>query len=133
PTVLGLCTVLIFLLLLPSSAFATWSVVAVDRNTGRIVIASATCLALEEPTSLKNWQAVVVPGVGVAACQAAIDSAGTNKAIVFEELKKGTDPKEIIRRLHQDPLVEARQYGIVDLKGRSAGFSGANNQKASLD
>ena len=123
----------VLLLLLPSSAFATWSVVAVDRNTGRVVIASATCLALEEPISLKTWQAVIVPGVGVAACQAAIDTPGTNKTIVFEELKKGTDPKEIIRRLHEDPAIEQRQYGIVDLKGRSAGFSGANNQKSSLD
>jgi uncharacterized Ntn-hydrolase superfamily protein len=123
----------LFLALLPSSAFATWSVVAVDRITGRIVIASATCLALEEPNSLKAVQAVIVPGVGVAACQAAIDSSGTNQTVVFEELKKGTDPKEIIRRLHADPRVEGRQYGIVDLQGRSAGFSGANNLTASID
>lgn len=130
---MGRFLLLIAVLLLPSSAFATWSIVAVDRNTGRIVVASATCLALEEPIALKDFQAVVVPGVGVAACQALLDTAGTNKAIVFEELKKGTDPKEIIRRLHQDPLVEQRQYGIVDLKGRTAGFSGAGNLKASLD
>src|SRR5437870_3054238 len=31
-------------LALPSSAFATWSVIAVDRSTGRVVIASATCV-----------------------------------------------------------------------------------------
>lgn len=123
----------VLLALLPSSAFATWSVVAVDRNTGRIVIASATCLALEEPTSLKSLQAVIVPGVGIAACQALIDFAGTNQAIVFEELKKGTDPKEIIRRLHADPGIEGRQFGIVDLTGRSAGFSGSTNGKASID
>ena len=124
---------LALLFVIPAPAFATWSVVAVDRTTGRIVIASATCLALEEPRSLKDWQAVIVPGVGVAACQAAIDMSGTNKTIVFEELKKGTDPKEIIRRLHEDPAIQQRQYAIVDLKGRTAGFSGAANQNASLD
>ncbi|HEY2014756.1 MAG TPA: hypothetical protein VGH38_14710 [Bryobacteraceae bacterium] len=26
-----------------ASAFATWSVVAVDRSTGRVVISSSTC------------------------------------------------------------------------------------------
>jgi uncharacterized Ntn-hydrolase superfamily protein len=124
---------IVLLFLLPSCAFATWSVVAVDRTTGRMVVASATCLALEEPTSLKGWQAVIVPGFGVAACQAAVDTSGANQAIVFEELKKGTEPKEIIRRLQADPNIERRQYGIVDLKGRSAGFSGTNNQRSSLD
>ena len=34
----------VLLVLLPSSASATWSVVAVDRSTGLIVIASATCV-----------------------------------------------------------------------------------------
>jgi len=124
---------LVLLLLLPTSAFATWSVVAVDRNTGRIVIASATCLALEEPNSLKAVQAVVVPGVGIAACQSLIDYSGTNQALVFEELQKGTDPKEIIRRLHGDSSIEQRQYGIVDLTGRTAGFSGSRNVQTSID
>lgn len=124
---------MVFLFLLPSSAFATWSIVAVDRNTGRIVIASATCLGLEEPRSLKAVQAVIVPGVGIAACQALLDGSGRNQTLVFEELKKGTDPKEIVRLLHADTGVEGRQYGIVDLTGRSAGFSGANNLKAALD
>ena len=32
------------LLFLPASAFATWSVIAVDRATGRVVISSATCV-----------------------------------------------------------------------------------------
>jgi uncharacterized Ntn-hydrolase superfamily protein len=123
----------VLLFLLPTSAFATWSIVAVDRNTGRMVIASATCLALEEPRSLKTLQAVIVPGVGVAACQALIDNSGRNQNLVFEELKKGTDPKAIVALLHADPGVEGRQYGIVDLSGRTAGFSGANNQRTSLD
>jgi uncharacterized Ntn-hydrolase superfamily protein len=128
-----LLTLLVFVFLLPSSAFATWSIVAVDRNTGRMAIASATCLALEEPTSLKGIQAVIVPGVGIAACQALVDSSGRNQRFVFEELKKGTDPKEIVRMLHTDTNIERRQYGIVDLKGRSAGFSGSNNLSVSLD
>jgi len=124
---------LVLLFSLPSSAFATWSIVAVDRNTGRVAIASATCLALEEPRSLKNFQAVIVPGVGIAACQALLDNSGRNQLLVFAELKKGTDPREIVRLLRSDPSMEQRQYGIVDLQGRSAGFSGTGNGKFSLD
>jgi uncharacterized Ntn-hydrolase superfamily protein len=123
----------VFLLAFPSSAFATWSIVAVDRVTGRVVIASATCLALEEPRSLMNFQAVIVPGVGVAACQAAIDMSGQNHRVVYEQLKKGTDPKEIVRLLRADPAFEQRQYGIVDLAGRTAGSSGSGNLQSSLD
>jgi uncharacterized Ntn-hydrolase superfamily protein len=33
----------------------------------------------------------------------------------------------------EDPNHASRQYGIVDLKGRSAGYSGASNGKQSLD
>jgi uncharacterized Ntn-hydrolase superfamily protein len=128
-----LLTLIVFVFFLPSSAFATWSIVAVDRNTGRMVIASATCLALEEPTSLKGLQAVIVPGVGIAACQAQVDSSGRNQRFVYDELKKGTDPKEIVRLLQTDTSIQRRQYGIVDLTGRSAGFSGSGNLAVSLD
>lgn len=128
-----LLALIVFLLVFPSSAFATWSIVAVDRSTGRVVIASATCLALEEPRSLKGLQAVIVPGVGVAACQAAIDNTGQNQRLVYEQLKKGTDPKEIVRMLRADPAFEQRQYGIVDLTGRTAGSSGAGNLQSALD
>src|SRR4051812_15191425 len=97
--IFGLTLCLFFI---PASAFATWSVVAVDKNTDRVVIASATCLGLEEPQSLKLVQAVIVPGAGVAACQALIDGSGKNQKLVYDELKKGTDPKEIIRLLRND-------------------------------
>ena len=63
---------LVALMALPSSAFATWSVIAVDKSTGRVVIASATCVDRDDQF-LMGVQAVVVPGKGVAACQAAVD------------------------------------------------------------
>src|SRR5436309_5610494 len=88
--------------LLPSSAFATWSVIAVDRSTGRIVIASATCVNGED-MFLPGVQAVVVPGKGVAACQAAVDGTHQNQMLVYQELQKGTDPRTIIEMLSADP------------------------------
>jgi hypothetical protein len=120
------------LLLLPSTSFATWSVIAVDRSTGRVVIASATCVDRDDEF-LKGVQAVVVPGKGVAACQAAVDQTHQNQMLVFRELQKGTDPKQIIELLSEDPAFQSRQFGILDLQGRRAGHSGLTNGYVSQD
>src|SRR4030095_1422407 len=127
-TVLALAS----LLLVPSTASATWSVIAVDRSTGRVVIASATCVANNDEF-LKGIQAVVGPGKGVAACQAGVDNTHKNQMLVFEELKKGTDPARIIDLLSEDPAFQSRQFGILDLQGRSAGHSGLSNGYVSQD
>jgi Family of unknown function (DUF1028) len=116
-----------FLLSYSPPAFATWSVIAVDRAIGRVVIASSTCTGTTDDF-LKDVQAVVVPGKGVAACQAGVDSAThQNQTLVFEELQRGTDPARIIELLSQDPAFQSRQFGIVDLQGRMAGHSGLTN------
>src|SRR5580704_10765580 len=122
-----------WLLAFQTTAFATWSVIAVDRSTQRVVIASSTCTGTTDDF-LKNVQAVVVPGKGVAACQAGVDSAThQNQTLVFEELKRGTDPARIIEMLSEDPGFQSRQYGIVDLQGRVAGHSGLVNGFVSQD
>ena len=59
----------VLLLSVPSTALATWSIIAVDLSTRRVVIASATCVN-QNDQFLMGVQAVVVPGKGVAACQA---------------------------------------------------------------
>jgi hypothetical protein len=116
----------------PSTAFATWSIIAIDMATGRVVIASATCVNSDDEF-LKGVQAVVVPGKGVAACQAGVDRTGANQTLVFQELQKGTDPKRIIELLSVDPSFQSRQFGILDLQGRSAGHSGLTNGYVSQD
>jgi hypothetical protein len=121
-----------FLGFLPATASATWSVIAVDRSTQRVVIASATCVDRDDQF-LMGVQAVVVPGLGVAACQAGVDNTHQNQMLVFRELQKGTDPKAIIEMLSADPAFQSRQFGIVDLKGRSAGHSGLTNGYVSQD
>jgi hypothetical protein len=124
--------VLMSLLVVPSSAFATWSVIAVDRSTGRVVIASATCVD-QNDEFLKGVQAVVVPGKGVAACQAAVDGTHANQMLVYQELQKGTDPKAIVEMLSKDPAFQSRQFGILDVQGRRAGHSGLSNGYVSQD
>ena len=108
---------------LPATAHATWSVIAVDMATGRVVIASATCVDRDD-AFLMGVQAVVVPGKGVAACQAGVDGTHANQMLVYRELQKGTDPARIIEMLSADPAFQSRQFGIVDLQGRHAGHSG---------
>jgi Family of unknown function (DUF1028) len=123
---------LALVLAIPSSALATWSVIAVDRSTGRVVIASATCVDRDDQF-LMGVQAVVVPGKGVAACQAAVDGTHKNQMLVFQELQKGTDPKQIIEMLAADPAFQSRQFGILDVQGRMAGHSGLTNGYVSQD
>jgi len=118
--------------LYPAVASATWSIVAVDMATKRVVIASATCVNRDD-AFLMGVQAVIVPGMGVAACQASVDGTHQNQMLVFRELQKGTDPKQIIAMLSQDPAFQSRQFGIVDLQGRFAGHSGLTNGYVSQD
>ena len=126
------------ILTVQATAFATWSILAIDARTGEIVVASATCLQQSVfprlgAKDLRDIQAVVVPGKGAAVCQAAIDTSRQNQQAVLEELRKGTDPAKILDLLKaQDSAVESRQFGILDLQGRSVGFSGKENQPTSL-
>jgi len=131
-----------------STAFATWSVIALDAKTGQVIIASATCVRQagfpeRKPNGardLMDVQAVIVPGVGVAACQAGVDNTRQNQMLVYNELKKGTPPADILEMLKKDPDVQRRQFGILlmpnggTITGRNnrAGFNGSGNSVSSL-
>jgi len=133
----GLALAVAALAVAPQLLSATWSVIAVDRVTGRVVIASATCVpqgrfAGFPAEGLMDIQAIVVPGVGVAAAQAGVDNTRENQRLIHRELKAGTAPADIIEMLSSDPRMERRQFGIVDIQGRCAGFSGSENGAASL-
>ena len=111
-------------LALPSTAFATWSVIAVDRSTGRVVIASATCVNGDDQF-LPGVQAVVVPGKGRRGLPGGVDRhAHEPDARVPASCRRAPIPKAIIEMLSADPAFQSRQFGIVDLQGRRAGHSG---------
>ena len=121
----------------PAPASATWSVIALDARTGRVVIASATCVpqgrfAGFPAQGLMVIQALGVPGVGVAAAQAGVDVTRENQRLVYWQLRAGTPPERILEMLKEDPNIERRQFGILDMQGRWAGFSGSGNGQASL-
>jgi uncharacterized Ntn-hydrolase superfamily protein len=121
----------------PAPLSATWSIVAIDARTGRIVVSSATCVAQANfgrfpAAGLMDIQAIVVPGVGVAAAQAGVDRTRANQTLIYEQLAEGTHPRLILEMLTADPEVQRRQFGIVDVQGRSIGFSGRENRPAAL-
>ena len=130
-------------------AFATWSVIAIDAKTGQVIIASATCVRQagfpqRQPNGardLMDVQAVIVPGLGVAACQAGVDNTRENQMLVYNELKKGTPPAQILEMLKKDPNIERRQFGILLMpkagdantsRNNRAGFNGSGNSQSSL-
>ncbi len=126
------------ILLFHVPASATWSVIAMDTVTGQVVIASATCVpqgrfAGFPAKGLMDIQAIVVPGIGVAAAQAGVDNTRANQQLIYRELRRGTPPEEIIGMLGADRDFQRRQFGIVDKQGRSAGFSGEGNGYVSED
>ncbi len=134
--ILSLAT--LFVVGIQATASATWSVIALDKKTGTIVVASATCVAQRAfagfpAKDLRDVQAIVVPGKAVAAAQARVDNTRANQRLIFAELQKGTAPQTILELLKHDPAIAGRQFGIVDLQGRTAGFSGSSNGAASLD
>lgn len=146
---------LVIVLAAHTPAFATWSVIAVDARTGQVIIASATCVrqggfAARQPNGardLMDVQAVIVPGIGVAACQAGVDNTRENQMLVYNEIRKGTPPSRILELLKTQEaartpaaLMERRQFGIVSIpdgkqvtrQNNRAGFNGSGNSRSSL-
>lgn len=77
-------------------------------------------------------QAIIVPGIGVAAAQAGVDRTRANQRLIYAQLKDATHPRLILGMLTADPEIQRRQFAIVDMQGRSIGFSGRDNRAASL-
>lgn len=128
-----------FALVLASAApaVATWSVIALDQKTGTIVIASATCqtrrsFAAMGAKGLMDIQAIVAPGRGAAVAQGTFDSTRATQKLIYAELGKGTDPEAIEFILRQDPGIEVRQFGILDMDGRHTAFSAPGNPAVAL-
>ena len=114
---------LLAMLLLAAPVRATWSILVLDTRTGEIVIASATCV---DNSDLLNWTPVVIPGVGVAVCQAA--SPTDLKVLIHERMLLGHSPERIKTRIDKKyGTVGGFQYAILDMQGRSLLFTGGTN------
>ena len=111
------------ILLAPGSAHATYSIAAVDTAARQVGGAGTSCIA---PFSV----AIIygsAPGHGVVHAQALLNTLARDEATSRLELDEA--PADIIAAITSpsfDADASQRQYGIVDLMGRSAGFTGAD-------
>jgi uncharacterized Ntn-hydrolase superfamily protein len=86
---------------------------------------------------VREWPIQFAPSLEPLHCcpslRAPVYGTHANQMLVYSELMKGTDPKQIIELLSADPAFQSRQFGILDLTGRSAGHSGLTNGYVSQD
>ncbi|HZW09930.1 MAG TPA: FG-GAP-like repeat-containing protein, partial [Phycisphaerales bacterium] len=105
-----------------STASATWSIVLIDTRTGEIALGSATCLTNFD---LRAGTPVLIPGVGGATAQSFVDQGGYNRVFIRDRLLEGVAPEEILTLLESfDNGHDTRQYGMGDVHGRVATFTG---------
>ncbi len=109
---------------LAGTAFSTYSIVAVDRQTAQVGGAATSCIAGSSVSRVYES----VPGVGAIHAQAATNIRGRQAGAQL--LRQGYDADQIISAITSanfDAQASTRQYGVVTLAGSSAGFSGSNN------
>jgi uncharacterized Ntn-hydrolase superfamily protein len=103
-------------------AHATYSINAVDTATGEVGGAGASCVGSLSVRVIYG----AVPGVGVVHAQALLGGPAKDEAVT--RLAQGTAPDAIVAAITDpgfDGNAQRRQYGIVDLQARAAGFTGA--------
>ncbi|MEO2163181.1 MAG: DUF1028 domain-containing protein [bacterium] len=103
-------------------AQATWSVVVVNKKTGEVCMATATCIM---GTGLENMVPVIVVGKGAGASQVFVLSGAQNRKIMFSGFKNGILPARILDLIvKSDSGVEWRGFGIVSFAGPPVSFLG---------
>jgi len=108
----------------PAPAAATYSIAAVDRATAQVGGAGASCVGDQSVRIIYG----VAPGRGVVHAQAFVNTDGRDEAVSL--LEREAAPADIIALLTApdfDPQAALRQYGVVDLEGRAAAFTGDQN------
>ncbi len=112
-----------FALLIESSR-ATWSIVVINKKTGEVCSATATCI---QGTGLETMVPVIVVGKGAGAAQAFVLSSAQNRKIMFSGFKKEILPARIMDFIsNSDSNLGARQFGIVSFAGTPVTFTGAD-------
>jgi MYXO-CTERM domain-containing protein len=100
----------------------TYSIVGADTTTRQVGGAGTSCLTGDDVYIIYSG----VPGHGVVHAQARANLNGKSRAATL--LAQGQAPTDILAAITQtsfDPSVASRQYGIIDVDGQSAGFTGS--------
>lgn len=117
------------------SAQDTFSIIAVDPDTGEVGSAGASCVTGVGPNGIIDIITRIIPGRGGVNSQAYVCIPNVNLNNAIAQMEQGSSPTEIIDWLiandacssqNFDP--EFRQYGIADFDPngdpRTAGFTG---------
>ena len=130
-----------FILFISLNSFSqdTFSIIAVDPQTGEVGAAGATCL-YNQSDGIIDIISSIIPGKGGILSQAYVCVPNINLQNGIEQMNNGLSPDEIIDWLIENDQCNAlsfyyRQYGIVDIdengEVRTAGYTGtfADNYK----
>jgi uncharacterized Ntn-hydrolase superfamily protein len=122
PPATGRAVVAALLLLsaLPAEASATWSIIVLDRKTGTIGVAAASC------TSDVYGILGMVPGTGVVVAQAIEHQPAMSEALRL--LRAGVAPDSVLRIITSAAIDSAspdRQYGIATFTSGQVQFTGS--------
>ena len=108
-------------------AEATWSIAAVDEETGEVGVAVASCVGFEVTVV-----PVLVPGVGVAASQA--DISGPSGERFVKAIAGGATAQEAVESVVEaDEAPDDRQFGVVVIGDGGAGWTGLDTFDVALD
>jgi uncharacterized Ntn-hydrolase superfamily protein len=117
-------TALLGLALLAGDARATYSIIALDVDTGQLGGAGTSCVGSQSVYAIYG----VVPGVGVVAAQAALNEVARDRAVMM--LEQGASAAEVIADITNadfDLLAGIRQYAVIDVESATpVGFTGAS-------
>jgi uncharacterized Ntn-hydrolase superfamily protein len=108
----------------------TYSIVGTDTRAREVGGAGTSCLDGQDVYVIYD----AVPGRGAVHAQAYYSVAGRSRAA--ELLAEGAAPSDILQRITLtsfDRSAEIRQYGVVDVQGRSAGFTGSGTTPYAAD
>lgn len=106
---------------------ATWSIVAVNKRTGEVCIASVTCIPRVD---LTEWTPVILVGHGGGVTQSVLDD-GSNKLRILDGFLAGRSPRAILNQIRdEDAGVRTRQFGIVDFTHLPVTYTGGQAGRA---
>lgn len=104
------------------SALATWSIVAVDRRTGEVIIAGATCVS---GIALEEYLPVIVVGKGGGAVQFFPDGNAVNRNAIRAVFEAGGTAQEAFQAIVNAGVpIGNHQYGICGISGAPLTYSG---------
>ncbi len=137
-------SLLLFCLSYAILAQDTFSIVAVDPETGEIGSAAASCVDGVPDDQFVDFLTAIIPNRGGIMSQAFICVPNPNLANAETQMANGASPSEIIDFLLANDACAAgnfnpqwRQYGIADFDSmgnpRTAGFTGSLNESYAED